>query len=47
MEKYIQAKFIEGYKEVDPWSLRPLQKEEIVILNLELDRPGDADEWRM
>jgi len=47
VEKYVQGKFIKGDKEVDPWSLNPLQKEEIEVLNLDLERPDDADEWRM
>ena len=47
VEKYVQGKFIKGPRDVDPWSLSPLQKEEIAVLNLDLDRPDDADEWRM
>lgn len=44
VEKYVQGKFIKGDKEVDPWSLSPMRKEEIAVLNLELERPDDADE---
>ena len=41
-EKYIEGKYIKGEEDIDPWSLHPLKKQEIEVLQLKLERPEDA-----
>jgi hypothetical protein len=41
-EKYIDGKYIKGERDINPWGLHPLKKEEIEVLKLTIERPENA-----
>jgi hypothetical protein len=45
VQKYMEGKFIKGERQVDPWSLAPLKEVELAVLDLEIERPKDYDDY--